>query len=100
MSNNPQLLRQAFIYPRPQPLPYSSNRSVPLQTAKPLKLLDGMRIRIRTKHYSIRTESAYVDWARRFILFHGKRHPRDMDAAEIEAFLSSLAVERNVVAGT
>ena len=46
------------------------------------KLLDQVRDVIRVKHYSIRTEQAYTDWIRRFILFHGKRHPRDMAAAE------------------
>lgn len=50
--------------------------------------------------YSIRTEEAYIDWARRFILFHGKRHPRDMGAVEVEAFLSHLTVERHVSAST
>lgn len=55
---------------------------------------------IRAKHYSRRTEASYIGWARRFILFHGKRHPRDMGREEIEAFLSHLAVERNVAANT
>ena len=64
------------------------------------KLLDLLRQRIRVLHYSIRTEQAYVDWARRFILFHGKRHPREMGAAEVTAFLTHLAVERNVSAST
>ncbi|MBX3632888.1 MAG: integron integrase [Simplicispira sp.] len=59
-----------------------------------------MRIHLRTRHYSIRTEEAYIDWARRFVLFHGKRHPGDMGVAEVEAFLSHLAVERNVSAST
>lgn len=59
-----------------------------------------MRIHLRTRHYSIRTEEAYIDWARRFIVFHGKRHPQEMGAAEVEAFLSHLAVERNVSAST
>ena len=59
-----------------------------------------MRVHLRTRHYSIRTEEAYIDWARRFILFHGKRHPRDMGAVEVEAFLSHLAVERHVSAST
>lgn len=68
--------------------------------APPPKLLDRMRIHLRTQHYSIRTEEAYVDWARRFILFHRKRHPQDMGAAQVEAFLSYLAVERNVAAST
>ena len=59
-----------------------------------------MRGCIRTKHYSIRTEGAYIDWVRRFIFFHGKRHPRDLGPAEIEAFLTDLAVVRNVTAAT
>ena len=57
------------------------------------KLLDQVRDRIRVKHYSIRTETQYVQWIRRFILFHGKRHPRDLSAPEVEAFLTHLAVE-------
>ena len=48
----------------------------------PKKLLDQVRDTLRLKHYSIRTEEAYVDWIRRFILFHGKRHPNEMGAAE------------------
>jgi integron integrase len=66
----------------------------------PPKLLDRLRAEIRLRHYSIRTEEAYVDWARRFILFHGKRHPREMGADEVSAFLSYLAIERNVSAST
>ena len=64
------------------------------------KLLDQVRDRIRAKHYSIRTETQYVQWVKRFILFHGKRHPREMGAAEVEAFLTHLAVEGNVAAST
>ena len=64
------------------------------------RLLDRMRERIRLKHYSIRTEYAYLDWVRRFILFHSKRHPAEMGAAEVEAFLTHLAVNRNVAAST
>lgn len=64
------------------------------------KLLDRMRAEIRLRHYSIRTEETYLDWARRFILFHDKRHPRDMGADEVQAFLSHLAVERNVSSST
>jgi len=64
------------------------------------KLLDQVRAVIRTLHYSIRTEQAYVDWTRRFILFHNKRHPRDMGKDEIEAFLTHLAVEGKVSAST
>ena len=66
----------------------------------PPKLLDQVRERIRTRHYSIRTEDSYVDWVRRFILFHGKRHPKDLGVSEVEAFLTYLAVERNVAAST
>lgn len=68
--------------------------------AAPPKLLDQVRGRIRVKHYSIRTETQYVQWIKRFILFHGKRHPRDMGAGEMEAFLTHLAVEGNVAAST
>ena len=64
------------------------------------KLLDRIHEGIRAKHYSIRTENSYVDWARRFILFHGKRHPKEMGVSEVEAFLTHLAVERNVAAST
>ncbi len=64
------------------------------------RLLEQLRGRIRLKHYSIRTEDAYVDWVRRFILFHGKRHPADMGAREVEAFLTHLAVEGKVAAST
>ena len=56
------------------------------------KLLDQVRAKIRIKHYSIRTEQAYVDWIRRYILFHGKRHPQEMGKPEVEQFLSRLAV--------
>ncbi|WP_449240222.1 phage integrase N-terminal SAM-like domain-containing protein [Denitromonas ohlonensis] len=63
-------------------------------------MLEVVRARIRLKHYSIRTERAYLGWIRRYIIFHGKRHPRDMGKQELEAFLSALAVERNVSAAT
>jgi integron integrase len=64
------------------------------------KLLDRMRGLLRTRHYAFRTEDTYVQWARRYILFHGKRHPSMMGAPEINDFLSWLAVERNVSAST
>jgi hypothetical protein len=67
--------------------------------AKAPRLLDQVRARLRLKHYSLRTEQAYVGWIRRFILASGKRHPRDMGVAEVEGFLSSLAVEGKVAAG-
>jgi len=64
------------------------------------RLLVQVGERCRVKHYSLRTEQAYVHWIRRFILFHNKRHPRDIGAAEVEAFLSDLATRRNVSAST
>ena len=66
----------------------------------PRKLLDQVRDAIRLKHYTYRTEEAYVQWIRRYILFHNKQHPKDMGAAEIEAFLTHLAVEGQVAAST
>lgn len=64
------------------------------------KLLDQLRHAIRRRNYSYRTEKTYVDWIKRFIFFHNKRHPREMGTAEIEAFLIHLAVEGNVAAST
>jgi integron integrase len=74
--------------------------SVHVPDQPPLRLLDQVRELIRIRHYSIRTEHAYLQWIRRFILFHGKRHPRDMGADELTAFLSNLAVRRKVSAST
>ena len=68
--------------------------------SQPPRLLDRVRERIRFKHYSLRTEDSYVQWIKRFILFHGKRHPAEMGAVEVEAFLTHLAVEGNVAAST
>ena len=64
------------------------------------KLMVQVRERTRFKHYSIRTETCYVDWIRRFILFHGKRHPAEMGATEVQDFLSHLAVVGKVSAST
>lgn len=64
------------------------------------KLLDQVREVARMKHYSIRTEQAYVDWIKRYIFFHNKRHPADMAEAEIRAFISDLASKRRVSAST
>lgn len=73
---------------------------MPMPARPKRKLLDQVRDAIRVRHYSIRTEEAYVGWIKRYIFFHGKRHPADMGQEEITAFLSSLAVERNVAAST
>ncbi len=62
--------------------------------------LASVREAIRVRHFSLRTEEAYVGWIRRFILFHRKRHPRDMGEAEVQAFLNHLAVRRKVSAST
>jgi integrase-like protein len=63
-------------------------------------LLDQVRNVIRRLHYTIRTEQTYVDWIRRFILFHRKRHPAEMGVPEVEAFLTQLAVQGKVAAST
>lgn len=62
------------------------------------RLLEQVRDIVRLKRYSMRTEEAYVGWIKRFILFHGKRHPRDMGAEEVQQFLTDLAVMRRVAA--
>lgn len=64
------------------------------------KLLDQVRSVARLRHLSLRTEEAYADWIRRFILFHRKRHPSEMGAEEIRQFLSHLAVDGRVSAST
>jgi site-specific recombinase XerD len=64
------------------------------------KLLDQVRGKLRVKHYSIRTEEQYLHWIKRFILFHDKRHPKEMGAGEVEAFLTHLAVRGKVAAST
>jgi len=68
-------------------------------TGKP-KLLDQVRDVCRFKHYSIRTEQAYTDWIKRYICFHGKRHPKDLTAAHVRDFLTHLAVKGKVSAST
>jgi site-specific recombinase XerD len=71
----------------------------PADAPKP-RLLDRVRNAIRARHYSRRTEKAYVAWIRRYIFFHGKRHPAEMGAPELTRFLTSLAVDRKVAAST
>jgi integron integrase len=65
-----------------------------------VRLLDRVRAAVRVRHFSLRTEQAYLGWVRRFVLFHGRRHPGEMGAAEVVAFLSHLAVEGRVAAAT
>ncbi len=72
----------------------------PQHLPPPPRLLDQVRNKIRVKHYSIRTEQAYLDWIKRFIRFHGLKHPSTLGASQIEAFLTHLAVDRDVAAAT
>ena len=64
------------------------------------RLLDQLRAQIRYLHYSLRTEEAYVYWVKKFVRFHGSKHPRDMGQAEVEAFLTYLATQRKVSVST
>ena len=96
--------------PRPEPVgsdrgtasSLSPARSAPTGTPPRggIPLLDRVRHAVQTLHYSYRTEQAYVDWTRRFVLFHGKRHPAELGAREVGDFLSHLAVDRKVSAST
>lgn len=67
---------------------------------QPTTLLGRVREVIRYKHYSIRTERAYVDWIRRFVHFHNRRHPREMGADEVRAFLEHLTSDLDVAVAT
>jgi len=73
--------------------------NTPAQPNKP-KLLDQARIAMRQRHYSLKTEKSYISWMKRFILFHNKRHPKDMGDVEIEQFLNHLVLKRGVSAST
>ena len=68
--------------------------------SKPKKLLDQVREALRTKHYAYRTEETYIDWIKRYIIFHKKRHPKDMGANEIREFIAYLVTERKVATST
>src|SRR5436190_8974757 len=74
-------------------------QSCMVSTAAPT-LLDTVRDAVRSRHYSLRTERAYLLWIRRFVRFHGLRHPRDLGGPEVTAFLSALANESHVAAAT
>jgi hypothetical protein len=84
----------------PNGVPLCSQRLNDIKGSRPMKPLDQVRDAIRRKHYSIRTEESYVDWIRRFIIFHRKRHPKSMGEEEIRQYLSHLATHRNVAAST
>jgi integron integrase len=84
-----------------QPAPAQrGERSHTAPSGEPPRLLDRVRHAVRLRHYALRTEQAYVDWIRRFILFNGKRHPMEMAGEEVAAFLTYLAVERRVAPST
>ncbi len=78
----------------------NKSRFLKKNTKKPRMLLERAREILRLKHYSIRTEKAYIGWMRRYLMFHNKRHPREMGVPEIEAFLSHLAINDNVAGST
>jgi integron integrase len=90
-------LNHELAAPVSEALPVST---ILAESAHEPKLLDRVRTLIRAKHYSIRTERIYVFWIKRFICFHGKRHPESMGKAEVEAFLSHLATAGDVAAST
>ena len=93
----PALLPMPDAPPEDQPS-FDAPTVAPADAPSP-RLLDRVRLRIRVKHNSLRTEQAYVDWIKRFIQFNGKRHPLTMGAVEVEAFLSNLPVERQDLLG-
>jgi Phage integrase, N-terminal SAM-like domain len=79
---------------------HDSLRSQQSPVPRKPKLLDQVRETIRRKHYSTRTEATYIDWIKRYIFFHQKRHPAEMGAPEIEQFLNFLAVQKQVASST
>jgi site-specific recombinase XerD len=76
-----------------------TSRDVYRHSGKP-KLLDQVRNVIRCHHYSIRTEQSYIDWIKRYILFHGKQHPENLNEGHVGEFLTHLAVQKKVAAST
>jgi integrase-like protein len=96
-------MSQSLVYPVAQRdarmAHLAIHESRPANLAKP-RLLDRVREEIRSRHYSRRTEKAYVAWIRRYIFFHGKRHPLEMGGPEVSKFLTSLAVDGQVSAST
>jgi len=84
----------------PFPRPSAGQPSGPPAATPPPRLLDRVRAILRARHYSRRTEESYVAWIRRYIHFHGRRHPADLGEPELTRFLSALATERQVSAST
>lgn len=77
-----------------------SDRQLDGSLGRPTTVVDRLREAIRTRHYSARTERAYVAWVRRYLRFHGQRHPRDLDGRQVAEFLTYLAVHQRVSAST
>ncbi len=94
--NDPDFSQGAKVIPLSRPEPGHAGQI----SARPARLLDRVRTGLRARHYSPRTVQAYVGWVRRYIVFHGKRHPDQMGSVEVGAFLSSLAVDGKVSAST
>src|SRR5256714_12612063 len=95
--------RSAFFCPCPPPFrrycgPVSGDSSV--TGSPPRTLLGRVRAAVRARHYSPRTEQAYVAWVRRFVIFHGRRHPADLGGSEVQAFFTYLAERRRVSGAT
>jgi integrase len=103
-NGNPSVLSSGLEPSRPQPDPTSPPSTVPAgpHTERPARprLLERLRTAIRTRHYSQRTEKAYVAWTKRYIFFHNMRHPETLGTADVERFLSHLAVNAQVSAST
>jgi hypothetical protein len=91
--------RTLVSYPTAPPDAAVTQESSPLP-ASPPRLLDRVRAAVRARHFSRRTEKAYVHWTKRYIFFHGKRHPAEMGAREVTEFLTALAVRDKVAAST
>jgi integron integrase len=89
----------APAFPRPRPASAGFDKGQAVATAAP-RLLDQVRAQLHYRHYSLRTEQAYLYWIRFFIRWHGLRHPRELGGVEVEAFLSMLATERRVAPAT
>ena len=84
----------------PLPLVPESHLQATPDTTRKFRLLEVVRLRLREKRYSRRTQDAYLDWIKRYIRFHGRRHPKDMGAQHVALYLSNLAVQRGVAAST
>jgi Phage integrase, N-terminal SAM-like domain len=93
MSEKAKISPQRHQKPQPDGLTSTSG-------PKPKKLLDQVREALRTKHYSYRTEQTYIDWIKRYTLFHKKQHPKDLGVEEIREFIAHLATERKVATST